>query len=168
MKKSTILSLAICTLMVGLMTSTAHAAVNMFLVFSDPTTGAPESLQANSVDILSFSFGASNTEALTSSQLASCTDCATTPGPVIFLSSLTPVPGQGADVVQVLTASNSVQTFVFGPTAFTSAGVFADQTGKATLAVPEPSAAGFSIAGGILLAGLAFFRRKSATGNLLA
>jgi hypothetical protein len=166
MKKRSILSLAICTLMVGLMTSTAHAAEDLFLVFSDPAL--PQSQPTGSIDILSFSFGASNTVALTSSQLASCTDCAATTGPVVFLSSFTPPSGKGADVIQVLTASDCLETFEFGPTAFTTAGTYTDKAGNATLTVPEPSAAGFSIAGGMLLAGLAFFRRKSVTGNLLA
>ena len=164
MKQRSILFLTICMLTVGLMATAAHADVNYEYDFYGVDTAG---------NALSFTYS-NNTGFLTgptyftASQLNSCTDCLATSGPVVYFN---PNVSAYGDVLQILSANGATNTFVFDYNSFAGVGAYGTdwfQDGSLYVSMPEPSSAGFTIAGVVMLAGLAFFRRKPVTGNLLA
>jgi len=163
MKQRSILFLTICMLTIGLMATSAHADTTYHYDFYGTD---------NAGDAVAFHY---TTNALlsgptyfTTSQLDSCVGCAATTGAVVYFA---PNVASYGDVLQFLDANNYVNTYVFDYNAFANLGEYGTDwfnNGSLYVSVPEPSSAGFTIAGVIMLAGLAFFRRKPVTGNLLA
>ena len=161
--RSQILFLTICMLTVGLMALPAHADTTYHYTFVGTDTAG---------DTVGFQYTTSsliNTlTALDAAQLDYCNNCQAGTGDIVALAPL--VPGYG-DAVELIDANSNVNFYIFNPGALSTLGSYGTDwanNGSLTVAVPEPASAGLTLAGGVMLAGLAFFRRKPVAGNLIA
>ena len=165
MKYRSILFLTVCVLTVGLMALPAHADTTYHYTFvGDDNAGDTVTFQFATSTLLSESVVSS----YGTSALEYCTNCAAGSSPVVFFQPNVPSYG---NVVEVSDNTGFFDWYVFNPGSFSTLGDYATDwngNGYLTVAVPEPASAPLTLAGGAMLAGLAFFRRKPVAGNLLA
>jgi hypothetical protein len=165
--RSKISLLAICTLTIGLMATSARADVTYTFTGLNDSTGS--SSEAVGFTFSSATFISGFTQ-LTQSQLTSCTNCLNSPNPDVFLAPNVPSFG---DLLQFNDSNNVDSVFQFAAGAFGAVGTYQsggsfNPTGTLKVAVPEPGSVALTLVGGMMLALFAFLRRKPLAANPLA
>jgi hypothetical protein len=146
----------------GLMATSAHADVTYTFSGINDANTEPVAFQYSAASFIT------SATSLQQSQLSSCTNCQTSAGPDVLFAPNTVL----GDLLQFNDSNNTSSFYEFAPGSFGAVGTYFsgglfNQTGVLTVAVavPEPSSVPLTLAGGMMLAVLAFYRRKPVAAN---